>query len=85
MVDMPSPVDVARVQRLLGFVNYLSKFLPKLSDVCEPLRKLTVKDTEWCWSETHDKAVASIKDVTTKASVLGYHDPNAELILQRDA
>ena len=31
--DMPCPTDVAGIQRLNGFVNYLAKFLPGLSDV----------------------------------------------------
>lgn len=39
--DMQNPSDAARVQRFLGFVNYLSKFLPNLSEMCEPLRSLT--------------------------------------------
>ena len=59
--DMPNPTDVAGVRRFLGFVNYLSKFLPSLSDLCEPLRKLTLKDVAWSWHETHDQAVEQIK------------------------
>ena len=33
--------DVEGVQRLNGFVNYLSKFLPRLADHMEPIRHLT--------------------------------------------
>ena len=51
MLEMPKPTDVAGVQRLIGFVNYLNKFLPRLSDVCEPLRKLMAKDVEWHWTD----------------------------------
>lgn len=47
MLEMPKPTVVAGVQRLIGFVNYLSKLLPRLSDVCEPFRKLMAKDVEW--------------------------------------
>ena len=39
--DMPAPTDKAGVQRLLGMVQYLSKFLPNLSDMTKPLRELT--------------------------------------------
>ncbi|CAB4003659.1 Hypothetical predicted protein [Paramuricea clavata] len=45
ILEMPKPTDVAAVRRLIGFVNYLQIFLPNLSGVCEPLRKLTHKDT----------------------------------------
>ena len=39
IIEMPKPSDVAGVRRFIGFVNYLSKFLPILSEVCEPLRR----------------------------------------------
>ena len=37
--------DVKAVQRLLGVVTYLAKFVPKLSTVSEPLRRLTDQDS----------------------------------------
>lgn len=46
VLDMPNQIDVAGVRRFIGFVTYLAKFLPNLSDICEPLRKLTQKDIE---------------------------------------
>ena len=51
--EMPIPDSatlsekVKPMQRFLGFVNYLAKFLPKLSDACEPLRRLPDKNTVW--------------------------------------
>ena len=35
--NMPKPEDVEGVQRLNGFVNYLSRFLPRLAEVMEPI------------------------------------------------
>ena len=58
--EMPKSSNKTELQRFVGFVNYLSKFLPQLSDTCEPLRKLTQKDADWCWLDSHDKAVAAI-------------------------
>ena len=40
--NMPRQTSSSEVQTLLGFVNYLSKFLSKLSDVSAPLRELTI-------------------------------------------
>lgn len=34
VMEMPDPTDVKGVLRFIGFVNYLSKFLPGLSDIC---------------------------------------------------
>ena len=38
--SMPRPVDVKGVQRLIGLVNYLARFMGGLADICEPLRQL---------------------------------------------
>ena len=44
VVEMPPLTDVPAVRRFIGFVIYLSKFLPKLSDLCHPHRQLTQRD-----------------------------------------
>jgi hypothetical protein len=43
ITNMEKPTDVKGVQRLLGIANYLTKFLENLSDICEPIQKLTHK------------------------------------------
>ena len=45
--EMPTPTNVSAIQRLLGLTQYLSKFLPHLSDITKPLRDLTQKDIAW--------------------------------------
>ena len=57
VLEMPTPTDVASVRRFIGFTNYLSKFLPRLSEICEPLRKLTLPDVEWFWTNLNERAV----------------------------
>ena len=53
--QLKEPTSVKELQRFLGTVNYLAKFLPRLSDVSEPLRKLLVKDVDWMWLEEQQK------------------------------
>ena len=48
--EMPKPTNVEEAQRLDGSVNYLAKFLPRLAEHMEPIRRLTRKDTPWVWS-----------------------------------
>lgn len=76
VLDMPNPTDVAGVHRFKGFVTYLAKFLLKLSDIYEPLRKLTQKDIEWHWTSEHKNAVRQIKDLVTADPVLEYFTPD---------
>ena len=57
VLDMPTPQNVEDAQRLNGFATYLSKFLPKLPDIMEPMRRLTRKEAEWNWSEEQESAL----------------------------
>ena len=45
--DMPAPTDKKGVERLLGTVNYLGKFIPNLASVTEPIGMLIRKDIEF--------------------------------------
>jgi hypothetical protein len=56
-----------------------------LSDVCEPLRKVTVKDAEWTWLDVHNQACEKIKELVTRAPVLKYYEAEKELTMQCDA
>ena len=85
ILDMPKPTDLKGVRRFLGFVTYLSKFLPHLSEACEPLRRLTTKDTLWYWESQQEEAFATIKRLVTEQPVLRYYDLEEEVTLQCDA
>ena len=85
VLQMPKPENVTGVRRIIGFVNYLARFLPRLSDLCEPLRKLILKETAWHWNETHDQAMDAIKKAVTEHPILSYYKPDEELTLQTDS
>ena len=81
--EMPPPTDVAAVQRLLGFVQYLSKFLPHLSDVTKLLKEK--RDTVWVWDEPQESALQALKTVVTRTPVLRYYSTQEEVTLHCDA
>jgi len=83
--EMPTPTNVAAVQRLLGMAQYLSKFLPHLSDITKPLRELTQKDIEWMWEGAQQAAFEALKAAVSTAPVLRYYNLNEEVTLQCDA
>lgn len=85
VLDMPALVDVKGVQRFVGFVTYLAKFLPQLSEICEPLRRLTDKDTMWHWLPKHEAAVKKIKWLVTMTPVLRYYDVTKPVTVQSDS
>ena len=80
--DMPAPTDKAGVQRLLGMVQYLSKFLPNLSDTAG---ELTQQDVEWCWEDAQITALSQLKEAVTCTPVLRYYNLSDEVTLQCDA
>nr|XP_039255361.1 uncharacterized protein K02A2.6-like [Styela clava] len=47
--DMPVPENVKDLQRFLGVITYLAKFIPNLSQIAAPLRNLLEKDLLQCW------------------------------------
>uniref|UniRef100_A0AAY4D7Z3 Reverse transcriptase/retrotransposon-derived protein RNase H-like domain-containing protein n=1 Tax=Denticeps clupeoides TaxID=299321 RepID=A0AAY4D7Z3_9TELE len=74
IMDIPKPTDAKGVQRLIGFANYLAKFMPHLTSICEPLRHLLVKDTPWHWLPKHEAAVHELKSLVTNMPVQRYYD-----------
>ena len=82
---MPRPTCKKELSSLLGFVNYLSKFLPRLSEVAQPLRELTAKEAQYLWSPQHEAAFTDIKQLVGNHPVLKFYDPQAEVTLQCDA
>ena len=82
---MPVSEDAKVVQRLLGSVIYLAKFVPHLSHIMQPLRQLMNKDTEWCWLHTHQLAFATMKNALAMAPALQYYDVKKPVRIQCDA
>ena len=83
--EMLRPTCKKETLSLLGFINYLSKFLQWLSDVAQPLRDLTMKDARFLWSPQHEKAFKEVKKLVISHPVLKFYDPDDEVTLQCDA
>ena len=83
--EMPAPTDMAGVQRLLGLAQYLSKFLPHLSDITKPLRELTQNDVQWVWGTAQQTALEALKEAVVTTPVLRYYNLEEDVTLQCDA
>ena len=83
--DLPQPSDKKAVERLLGFVKYLARFLPNLAEVVAPLRKLTEKDVPFFWESQQQAAFDQVKQLVTSAPVLKFYNVAEEVTLQCDA
>ena len=77
--------DVKTLQRYLGMVTYVGKYIPNLADLTAPLRELLHKDIQWHWTERHEKAMKQINKLITESPTLIHFDPNKSVTITADA
>ncbi|KAA0714109.1 Retrovirus-related Pol polyprotein from transposon opus [Triplophysa tibetana] len=85
VVQLPPPEDKQALQRFLGMLQYLAKFIPNLSEVSAPVRQLLEKDAEWFWGNEQEKSFQKLKALATNAPTLKYYNVNKPLTLSVDA
>ncbi|KAJ8332978.1 hypothetical protein SKAU_G00418740 [Synaphobranchus kaupii] len=83
--EMPVPENVTALQRFLGMVNYMARFIPNFSEMSAPLRQLTHKDSEWCWFEQHQDAFDALKKSLANPPTLKYYNVHKPVTITCDA
>ena len=83
--EMPARSSKKDVERLLGTVNYLAKFVPNLATITAPIRELLKKEIEFYWSHEQMKAFDEIKEILTRQPVLKFFDPTKPIVVRCDA
>ena len=71
---MPMPANREDLQRFLGVVTYLSKFIPNMSQKSAPLCQLLQEDVEWSWGQVEHDIFTSLKTSISSAQVLKFLD-----------
>ena len=56
ITEMPPPTCKKQVQSFIGMINYLSKFLARLSELAEPIRELSKDKVPFNWGPEHHTA-----------------------------
>ena len=82
---MPYPRNVKELQRFLGTINYLGKFIPILSEKTVNLRLLLEKDVEWSFDDQLKTDVDTLKKLVTAAPVLKFLDQHCPTKISCDA
>ena len=83
--NMTTPSCKHDVQRFLGMINYLARFVPNLPNYTDPLRELLHKKQEWAWNEKHNTAFQNLKKLISQAPVLKFCDPKKPIKISSDA
>ena len=85
VLEMPPPTCKKQVQSFIGMINYVSKFLARLSEPAEPIRDLSIDKVPFNWRPQHHAAFKQIKKEIVRAPILAYYNPKKETTLQTDA
>lgn len=83
--SIKEPNNKKAVQRLLGSVNYLRKFIPNLCELTFPLRQLLQTNTVFNWEAEHHQAFEKIKDILKELPNLQFYDVNKKNVLSVDS
>ena len=79
IIEMHNPTNVKEVQRLVGHLTAISRFLPMLADQTRPIIQLLKKSMKFSWSDDCERIFQNLK--TTLTSPLILRKPNIGLPL----
>ena len=85
LTKIPAPKNKKELQAFLGIINYLSKFSPDTSEVCEPLRKLTSSKAMWTWDAMYQQQFEKAKSLIKVEMCMKLYNDTKPLYLKTDA
>ena len=85
ITEFPAPTNITELQRFMGMVNQLGKFIPGLAEITEPMRQLLRKETAWHWGPHQDKSFQEVKVILISPQILAHYDVNHPTIIAADA
>ena len=68
--EMPLPKNEKEVQSFIGRLQYISRFIAKLTTICEPIFKLLRKNQQVIWDDRCQAAFETIKNYLINSPVL---------------
>ena len=82
ITSMPVPQNKTQLQLFVGLCNYLSCYVPHLTDVLSPLRVLTVKSIEFKLERLHTESFRKAKQAIANSCMLQYFNSEDPITLQ---
>ena len=66
ILELKHPENPKQSKSFLGAIQYLAKFLPRMSERTDRLRKLLQKNTKWRWETEQQNDFETIKNVNQR-------------------
>ena len=85
ILELKHPENPKQLKSFLGAIQYLAKFLPKLSERTDRLRKLLKKNTEWRWETEQQNDFETIKKMIAEEPGLAHYAKDRDKIVTTDA
>ena len=82
---MSRPENVTELRQFSGMINFLSRYVPNLSNIMAPINHLLKEDSDWIWDVAQENAFQEIKAAISSPTVLAYYDLNKLTVVQSDA
>ncbi|WKA07083.1 hypothetical protein VitviT2T_024949 [Vitis vinifera] len=81
ILDMPAPRTEREVRGFLGRLQYISRFIARLIDICEPIFRLLRKSQPTVWDYQCQSAFERIREYLLSPPVLAPPTPGRPLLL----
>ncbi|RVW18916.1 Retrovirus-related Pol polyprotein from transposon 17.6 [Vitis vinifera] len=81
ILDMPAPKTEKEIRGFLGRLQYISRFIARLTDICEPIFRLLRKNQPTVWNDDCQFAFENIKEYLLSPPVLVPLTPGRPLLL----
>ncbi|RVW26176.1 Transposon Ty3-I Gag-Pol polyprotein [Vitis vinifera] len=81
ILDMPTPRTEKEIRGFLGRLQYISRFIARLTNICEPIFRLLRKNQPTVWNDDCQHAFERIKECLLSPPVLVPPTPGRPLLL----
>ncbi|RVX22960.1 Transposon Ty3-G Gag-Pol polyprotein [Vitis vinifera] len=81
ILDMPAPRTEREVRGFLGRLQYISRFIARLTDICEPIFRLLRKSQPTVWDDQCQRPFKRIREYLLLPSILAPPTPGRPLLL----
>ena len=85
IIKLKAPENTKDLKSFLGAIQYMAKFLPKLSDQTDRLRKLLKMSEPWNWGPEQETDFNRIKQTLTEGPCLAHYAKDKDNMVTSDA
>ena len=85
VLKFKKPSNVKEIERFIGMVTWLGRFIPNLSKLTSKLNDLRKKNQPFLWTKEHDRHFNAILRAVSEAKLLRHPDIQRPFFIQTDA